>query len=627
MTGPDALGGYPSSYVVNLTPGNSIYLYDAGHINNIAAWYILRSANRLPYSDIVGTPTLGSLAALDSIDYTSNLITNKPADSPLAGYTINGTPSTTDSVLKWTAENTLEWSEDETVIGARLSSISLSPGSSTTGSQVNVTISVQGEVGAAFNLSVVDATSNFVTNSDISELSGIIPFTGTFQTTIEVPAVTSTVDRTFQVSASNTAISGNIVTSNVFRQTFTAPVDLSLTSISISALNFGQSGQTADVTVNGNPGVQFNLSLISVMPTGWITSGALGASSGTIPADGSFETTIMIPAATGTVDRSFVLRATNTANTSNIVDSGTVRQQHTVSSEGNLVAESSVVTAGPLTTISANVTAGDAPFTYILNTNPTDSTSGVIQTLGPTSDTTVSFTGFRAVTAMAYYVHISDSDNDMVVLTENISANTNNPTATVLTARASNGNVVDSTEYSGDNVYVQLIGADEDSFSYRWFSGNPPQFFSNAFFDSTTGTVSTNVNNRTELSLHEVPEGSENQVQGTSLVSVGVTPINHTTNIIDGAFVQTFWASAISNNSVRINIIMRNIRDRNFRPSNVSVPIRLGTTTVATATIVPPFLDPGENESSFVDVTGLNSNTTYTYTLNGVSRSFTTLPS
>ena len=186
-------------------------------------------------------------------------------------------------------------------------------------------ITVSGVVGTAFNLSLTGETS---TASLGGVTSGTIPADGTFETTVSVGTTLYTdVDLDFNVVATNTIDSTDTV-SVALSHTYSQPL---LTGLTISNLVFGQDSETADVTISGGFGAQFSLSLVSVSPSGWITTAALGATSGTIPSDGTFETTITIPFASSTVNRVFSLRATNSNLTTNMVTSGLIRQQ--VSSE------------------------------------------------------------------------------------------------------------------------------------------------------------------------------------------------------------------------------------------------------------------------------------------------------
>ena len=182
-------------------------------------------------------------------------------------------------------------------------------------------ITVSGVVGTTFNLSLTGETS---TASLGAVTSGTIPADGTFETTVSVGTTLYTdVDLDFNVVATNTADNTNTV-SVALSHTYAQP---RLTSVTLSNLVFGQDGETADVTVTGGVGAQFAFSIVSVDPAGWITSAALGATSGTIPSDGTFETTITIPFASSTVNRIFNLRATNSNLSTNIVTSGLIRQQ------------------------------------------------------------------------------------------------------------------------------------------------------------------------------------------------------------------------------------------------------------------------------------------------------------
>ena len=98
-----------------------------------------------------------------------------------------------------------------------------------------------------------------------------------------------------------------------------------ITSLSISNLNINPNGETATITVLGDPLAQFNFSLEDVVPTGWISTSALSATSGTIPSGGSFTANITIPIVFGET-RTFNLVATNANVPTNIVKSGLISQ-------------------------------------------------------------------------------------------------------------------------------------------------------------------------------------------------------------------------------------------------------------------------------------------------------------
>ena len=199
-----------------------------------------------------------------------------------------------------------------------------------------------------------------------------------------------------------------------------------LTNIVIDNLTFTGAGEVANVIVTGTPGVTFNLAVFNTTPLGWLTSGTLGASSGTIPADGTFETTISIPAAVETVSRTAAIRAVNSSDTTNIVTTGLFTQTHTQVGDGDLMVSTDSVTVGTMVTFSATVTASDDfPITVELfdadpaEGSPTAIQTGTLNALGTHTFTAIDTSGFGAGTH-SYWIRVSDSDNDVVTTTETI---------------------------------------------------------------------------------------------------------------------------------------------------------------------------------------------------------------
>ena len=70
---------------------------------------IALNANLNNLTDVV----IGTLADDQFLRYNGTNWVNEPVTLPFEGYTLNGTPSTTDSVLKWTSANNLTWSPDD----------------------------------------------------------------------------------------------------------------------------------------------------------------------------------------------------------------------------------------------------------------------------------------------------------------------------------------------------------------------------------------------------------------------------------------------------------------------------------------------------------------------------------
>ena len=201
----------------------------------------------------------------------------------------------------------------------------------------------------------------------------------------------------------------------------TTPVDTGLTSISLDSLTFTGAGATANITVSGEVGTNFNLSVVTTTPVGWLTAGALGATAGTIPASGMFTTTIVIPVVTTTVTRTAAIRAINTADATDIVTTGLFTQSHTAPvSNGNLVVDGSLSIVGTTATFSVDITAGDPNFTAILYDGDPATTGAALETMTATALGVITFTDIdtTALTAGAYSYYIQVSDNDGDVITE-----------------------------------------------------------------------------------------------------------------------------------------------------------------------------------------------------------------
>ena len=203
-------------------------------------------------------------------------------------------------------------------------------------------------------------------------------------------------------------------------------ISLTLTNIVVDNLEFTGAGETANVVVSGVPGTQFSISVVSTTPTGWLTAGALGATSGTIPADGTFETTITIPAATVTTDRTAAIRAINSLDADNVVTTGLFRQTHSISvGDGDLMVSTDSVTVGTVVTFSATITAGDPDFTVELyDADPSTGIPTVIQTATLNALGTHTFTGIDTAAFTAgtynYWIRVADSDADVTIVMDSI---------------------------------------------------------------------------------------------------------------------------------------------------------------------------------------------------------------
>ena len=242
-----------------------------------------------------------------------------------------------------------------------------------------VTFTIAGTATSIVTVSLFSANpSGWITDSALSAASVTLSGAGTGTFTVSIPENTTSDTRTFQVQAQ---VSGGFqapVLSPEVRQHSEERLD----SITLDVISFGNDSVVEDVTVAGNQGTSFNLSLVDVTPAGWITSGALGAQSGIIGADGTFDTTITIPTAfDDTVNRSFKIRAISTQEMMQ-VDSATITQVHTQSTPaGNLVANVTALYTTPNIDFYTNVTSGDPPYSLVLNMNPTDNTDTPLHTI------------------------------------------------------------------------------------------------------------------------------------------------------------------------------------------------------------------------------------------------------
>ena len=203
-----------------------------------------------------------------------------------------------------------------------------------------------------------------------------------------------------------------------------------LISISISNLTFTGVSEVATISINGVVGTSFSLSVVSTTPTGWLTAGSLGATSGVIPAAGVFETTLSIPEAQLTGTRTAAIRAINSSDTTNIVTTGLFTQSHTApAGDGDLTASSGFVIIGTTLTFSTTVTAGDPNFTIeLFDSDPEEGTPTALQTetltaLGIHTFTDIDTSEFEDGDHN-YWIKVSDADGDVLVEMETITITT-----------------------------------------------------------------------------------------------------------------------------------------------------------------------------------------------------------
>ena len=203
--------------------------------------------------------------------------------------------------------------------------------------------------------------------------------------------------------------------------------DVTLNSITLTNLMFDGDREVANFVVTGDAGTAFNLAVVNTTPMGWLTSGALSATAGTIPADGTFEGTITIPLATEDVDRTAAITATAVSDASEVVSTGLFRQQHTAPvTNGNLTASSNSLVVGTMVTFSVNITAGDPDFDVELfdvdprvMTGATSLQHAELTALGTHTFTAIN-TAVLDVGDHNYFIRVRDDDGDLVVEQETI---------------------------------------------------------------------------------------------------------------------------------------------------------------------------------------------------------------
>ena len=307
-----------------------------------------------------------------------------------------------------------------------VSSITTQQTGLTSGGGVSV-FTITGVAGTVVNLSITSSNpANWITDSSIDNAQVTLDSEGSSTVSITVPSFSSmTGSRSFQVQAQVEGDFQTPVTSEVVTQ-YSATAQL--LGVSLNVINFGNAGVTETITVTGLSSINYNLSLVEVTPAGWITSGALSGTNGTLDGNGTDSTyTITIPTAQDdTVNRSFKIRASVVGDAGSFVDSSAITQVHTQStSAGNLTADVGAIYATPNIDFSVNITQGDGPFEIVLNNHPTDKTINPLST--ETSDD-IGQVNFRYVVPSTtpdgdtvFYVHINDADGDIVVDMETIS--------------------------------------------------------------------------------------------------------------------------------------------------------------------------------------------------------------
>lgn len=195
-----------------------------------------------------------------------------------------------------------------------------------------------------------------------------------------------------------------------------------LQSIVLSNLQFQGNTIVENFTVTGAPGTQFNLAVVNTNPAGWLTSGALSATSGTIPADGTFEGMLTIPEATMTVDRTAEITATDANDPLNVVRTGLFRQQHTeAGTRGNLTLAANSSIVGTVATFSASVSSGDFPVTVeLFDSDPRTGSPTALQTATLNAAGVHTFTSIDTSAFLSgdfdYFIRASETGQTVMLL-------------------------------------------------------------------------------------------------------------------------------------------------------------------------------------------------------------------
>ena len=391
---------------------------------------------------------------------------NVPADANFYGTTVIANPGGSGDPLTTVSIAGTVYSVTGGGSAQLLSSITPSNTTLSGASQV-VAFTITGEPGAVVNLTVENATpAGFVQTTDLTATQITLNSGGTGGTTITVPAL-AVGTRTFQVQA--VAVGGGQLPfiSDVISQTGAAFI----TSVVVDNITFNRFGATEDVTITGSPNLAFTLDLVTVTPTGWITSGALAAQSGTLNASGVFTTTITIPTdSDDTFTRTFAIRATGTGSDSSATATSVlITQSHTqTTAAGDLSISADYTYSSPNLTFNAEVLTGDPPFTLVLNQHPTDATISPIQTLSLSATGMTTFTTLNVASipdgGVNYYIHASDADGDVVVETELVTL-VNNPPAGSIALTTGSTTPVDTESLEFTATFTDV---ESDPFTYQW---------------------------------------------------------------------------------------------------------------------------------------------------------------
>ena len=336
-----------------------------------------------------------------------------------------------------------------------------------------VVFNIEGVSNNNFTATIVNTSpANWITDASLDATTGTIGTNGSATITATVPSFSDlSGTRSFQLQVQVEGAFQPALTSDVVTQYTAGQL---ITGIALSAISFGNDATVEAITVSGVATEGYSLELFDVTPAGWITSGALSATTGVIGMDGTDSSnTISIPSANDdTVNRSFRLRARSVDDTSVFVETATITQVHTQStSAGNLMADAGGLVNGNAIDFTVNVSTGDAdnPFTAVLNQHATDATSSPIQTL-TFSDlnmvqnfTTLMASDYTGPTE-DFYVHISDNDGDVVVEMETVTLVNNPPSGSISqTMGATSPAIGDTVEFTS-----AFTDAEGDALTYQW---------------------------------------------------------------------------------------------------------------------------------------------------------------
>ena len=411
--------------------------------------------------------------------------------SPFDSFNITGSPSTTNNSIRWVGPgNELAWSQSVVAnpggTGDPLNTIEIDgvvyalPGSQVqlltdissvsyalSGSQQLVAITLTGAPNTVVDLTIQNATpANFIQDSDLSATQVALNSAGTGGTLLSLPAL-GLGSRTFQIQGTAVGVGQNPLLSPVYTQT----ADSFITSVALGTVTFNRFGTTELITITGTPNLPYALDLVSVTPTGWITSGALSTQSGTLSSSGVGTATVTIPIGDDdTFSRTFAIRATGTnGNEHATATSTTITQSHTqTTAAGNLSVASDFNYSSPNLIFSANVLTGDGPFTLVLNQHATDATDNPIETINLTSLGLATFTALNVSSipdgGVQYYIHVSDSDGDIVVTPELVTIANQAPMGTISLTTGS-VNPVDSEVLQFTSAFTDV---EADPLTYQW---------------------------------------------------------------------------------------------------------------------------------------------------------------